>query len=216
MAHVSLTANERTEFGNGPSKRLRKAGFVPGVVYQAGGPSLALSLSDRELRRAIAEGRTGVIDLSIGDGPARPVLLKDWQLHPVRLDVIHVDFVEVDLTQEIEAPVAITLVGDAQGVREGGVLDQPHREVVVSALPDSLPDHIEIDVVALQIGESLTVADLTAPPGVTIVTDPETVIASVVAPTVEAAPSDEEEAEVEEGAAPAAADEGEGGGSDEE
>jgi large subunit ribosomal protein L25 len=165
----------------------------------------------------MAEGRTGVIDLRIGDGEARPVLLKDWQLHPVRLDVMHVDFVQVDLTQEIEAPVAITLVGDAVGVREGGVMDQTLREVVVSALPDSLPDHIELDVVALQIGESVTVADLAAPAGVTIVTDPETLVASIVAPTVEAAPTDEEEGEGAEGAAPAAAaGEGEGGGSDEE
>ncbi len=217
MAHVSLTAQERTEFGNGPTRRLRKSGFVPGVVYQPGGPSLALSLSDRDLRRAIAEGRTGVIDLAVGDAPARPVLLKDWQLHPVRLDVMHVDFVEVDLTQEIEAPVAITLHGDAVGVRDGGVMDQPLREVVVSALPDSLPDHIELDVSALQIGDSVTVGDLVAPEGVAIVTDPETVIASVVAPTVEAAPETDEEAEGEEGAAPAAADdEGEGGASDEE
>jgi large subunit ribosomal protein L25 len=214
MAHVSLTAHERTEFGNGPARRLRKAGLVPGVVYQVGGPSLALSLPDRELRRAMAEGRTGVIDLRIGDGEARPVLLKDWQLHPVKLDVMHVDFVQVDLTQEIEAPVAITLTGDAIGVRDGGVMDQPLREVVVSALPDDLPDHIELDVAALQIGESVTVADLTAPTGVAIVTDPESVIASVVAPTVEA-PA-EEEVEGEEGAAPAAADEGEGGASDEE
>ena len=217
MAHVSLIARERTEFGNGPTRRLRKAGFVPGVVYQPGGPSLALSLSDRDLRRAIAEGRTGVIDLAVGDAPARPVLLKDWQLHPVRLDVMHVDFVEVDLTQEIEAPVAITLAGDAVGVRDGGILDQPLREVVVSALPDTLPDHIELDVSALQVGDSVTVGDLTAPAGVTIVTDPETVIASVVAPTVEVEPEDEE-IEGEGAAAPdaAASDEGEGGGSDEE
>lgn len=216
MAHVSLTANERTEFGNGPARRLRKAGFVPGVVYQPGGPSLPLSLSDRDLRRAIAEGRTGVIDLAVGDAPARPVLLKDWQLHPVRLDVMHVDFVEVDLTQEIEAPVAIALSGDAIGVREGGILDQPLREVVVSALPESLPDHIDLDVTGLQIGDSVTVGDLTAPTGVTIVTDPETVVASVVAPTVETEPETGEEGEGAEGAAPAAADEGEGGGSDEE
>jgi len=216
MAHVSLTAQERTEFGNGPTRRLRKSGFVPGVVYQPGGPSLALSLSDRDLRRAIAEGRTGVIDLAVGDAPARPVLLKDWQLHPVRLDVMHVDFVEVDLTQEIEAPVAITLHGDAVGVRDGGVMDQPLREVVVSALPDTLPDHIELDVSALQIGDSVTVGDLIAPAGVTIVTDPDQVVASVVAPTVEAEP-EAEELEGEEGAEPAAADdEGEDGGSDEE
>jgi large subunit ribosomal protein L25 len=213
MAHVSLTANARTEFGNGPARRLRKSGYVPGVVYQPGGPSLALSLSERELRRAIAEGRTGVFDLAVGVGPARPVLLKDWQLHPVRLDVIHVDFVEVDLTQEIEAPVAITLVGDAQGVREGGVMDQTLREVVVSALPDTLPDQIELDVAALQIGDSVTVADLVAPTGVTIVTEPEMLVASIVAPTVEAAPETDEELEGAEPAAPA--DEGEAGGSDE-
>ena len=183
MAHVSLTAQPRTEFGNGPARRLRQQGFVPGIVYQPGKPSLALSLSDRELRRAIQEGRTGVIDLVIGDAPARPVLLKDWQLHPLHLEVVHVDFVEVDLTQTIEAPVQITLAGVPVGVRDGGVLDQPLREVIVSALPDSLPDHIEIDVAELTVGDSVTVADLRAPEGVTIVTDPETVVASVVAPS---------------------------------
>ena len=183
MAHVSLTAQPRTEFGNGPARRLRQQGFVPGIVYQPGKPSLALSLSDRELRRAIQEGRTGVIDLVIGDAPARPVLLKDWQLHPLHLEVVHVDFMEVDLTQTIEAPVQITLAGVPVGVREGGVLDQPLREVIVSALPDSLPDHIEIDVAELTVGDSVTVADLHAPEGVTIVTDPETVVASVVAPS---------------------------------
>ena len=183
MAHVSLTAQPRTEFGNGPARRLRQQGLVPGVVYQPGGPSLALSLSDRELRRALHEGRTGVIDLVIGDAPARPVLLKDWQLHPLHLEVVHVDFQEVDLTQTIEAPVQITLSGIPVGVREGGVLDQPLREVIVSALPDSLPDHIEIDVAELNVGDSVTVAELHAPEGVTIVTDSETVVASVVAPS---------------------------------
>ena len=183
MAHVSLTAQPRTEFGNGPARRLRQQGLVPGIVYQPGKPSLTLSLSDRELRRALQEGRTGVIDLVIGDAPARPVLLKDWQLHPLHLEVVHVNFVEVNLTQTIEAPVQIALSGVPVGVREGGVLDQPLREVIVSALPDSLPDHIEIDVAELAVGDSVTVADLRAPEGVTIVTDFETVVASVVAPS---------------------------------
>jgi large subunit ribosomal protein L25 len=206
MAHVALTAQPRTEFGNGPTRRLRRSGLVPGVVYQAGGPSLALSLRDRELRRALAEGRTGVIDLRIGDGDSRPVLLKDWQLHPVNLDVLHVDFIEVDLSQEIEAPVAIELVGNPIGVREdGGILDQPLREVTVSALPDALPDRIEVDVDPLAIGDTLTVADLRAPAGVTITSDPETVVASVVAPTVVAA-ADEEGVEGEAPAAPPAED----------
>lgn len=183
MAHVALHAHTRTEFGNGPTRRLRQQGLVPGVVYQSGGPSLTLSLPGHDLRKALNEGRTGVIDLVIGDEPARPVLVKDWQLHPVHLGVLHVDFQQVDLTQVVEAPVQIVLVGTAAGVREGGVLDQPMREVVVSALPDSLPDHIEVDVSALAIGHSMTVADLVTQEGVTIVSDPDTVIASVVAPS---------------------------------
>jgi large subunit ribosomal protein L25 len=134
------------------------------------------------------------------------VLLKDWQLHPVNLDVLHVDFIEVDLAQEIEAPVAIELVGNPVGVREdGGILDQPLREVTVSALPDALPDRIEVDVDALAIGDALTVADLRAPAGVTITGDPETVVASVVAPTV-VATADEEGVEGEAPAAPPAED----------
>lgn len=183
MAHVALHAHPRTEFGNGPTRRLRQQGMVPGIVYQSGGPSITLALPGHDLRKALNEGRTGVIDLVIGDEAARPVLVKDWQLHPVHLGVLHVDFQQVDLTQAVEAPVQIVLVGTAIGVRDGGVLDQPLREVVVSALPDSLPDHIEIDVSGLVIGHSIAVSEIAAPEGVTIVTDPETVVASVVAPS---------------------------------
>ena len=198
MAHVALHAHSRTEFGNGPTRRLRQKGRVPGIVYQSGGDSLALSLPGHDLRKALNEGRTGVIDLVIDDAPVRPVLVKDWQLHPVHLGVLHVDFQQVDLTQEVEAPVTITLVGSAIGVRDGGVLDQPLREVVVSALPDSLPDHLEVDVSELVIGHSMSVGDITAPAGVTIVTDPETVVASVVAPSSDVGEEAEEGAETTE------------------
>ncbi len=197
MAHVALHAHTRTEFGNGPTRRLRQQGMVPGIVYQPGGPSLTLALPGRDLRKALNEGRTGVIDLVIGDEPARPVLVKDWQLHPVHLGVLHVDFQQVDLTQEVEAPVQITLIGNAVGVRDGGVLDQPLREVVVSALPDSLPDHIEVDVSELTIGDAIAVGDIVAPEGVAIVTDPETVVASVVAPSSDVGDESSDEGEVE-------------------
>jgi large subunit ribosomal protein L25 len=193
MAHVSLTAQTRTEFGNGPTRRLRRQGLVPGIVYQSGGASLPLALPGHDLKRTLVEGRTAVIDLVVGDERPQPVLVKDWQLHPVRGDVMHVDFQQVDLKVEIEAPIPITLVGSSVGVRDGGVLDQPLREVVVSALPDSLPDHIEVDVSELQVGDSLTVADISAPQGVTITSEPETVVASVLAPTVEAEPEEEAE-----------------------
>ena len=203
MGHISLNAQERTEFGDGPARRLRRRGLVPGVVYQPGSPSLALSLPDRELRRALAEGRTAVIDLTIDGSGARPVLLKDWDLHPVRGNVLHVDFQEVDLTVEVEAPVSVVLVGVPAGVKEGGVLDQTLREIVVRALPETLPDHLEIDVSEMDIGSSTSVADITAPPGVTIVTEPEIVVASVVAPSVEEVEEPEEgEEELVEGEEP--------------
>ena len=210
MAHVSLTAQNRTEFGNGPTRRLRRQGMVPGIVYQSGGPSLPLALPRHDLKRTLVEGRTAVIDLVIGDARPQPVLVKDWQLHPVRGDVVHVDFQQVDLTKEIEAPIPVSLVGSSIGVRDGGVMDQPLREVVVSALPDSLPDQIEVDVSALQVGDSLTVADIVAPEGVTIISELETVLASVVAPTVEVVIEEEAEEEIEEvGEAEAEAEGGE-------
>lgn len=206
MAHTRLDAHSRTEFGNGPTRRLRRQGLVPGVVYQRGSDSLHVALPDRELRRALSDGgRTSVIDLSIAGAAPRPVLFKDWQLHPVRGEVIHIDFQQVDLTQAIEASVAIVLTGDPVGVREGGILDQVLREVTVSALPDSLPDNVEIDVSGLDVGDSITVADLTAPPGCTITSDPELGVASVVAPTVNAEDEDGDAADAPDGGdAPAA------------
>jgi large subunit ribosomal protein L25 len=219
MAHVALSAQKRTEFGNGPTRRLRRGGHVPGIVYEPGKPSLAFTLPERELRRVLAEGRTGVIDLSVEGEGTRPVLLKDWQLDPVRGNVLHVDFQEVDLTQEVEAPAQVVLVGSSVGVREGGVLDQPLREVVVRALPEALPDHLELDVSELDVGDSIAVAQLTAPEGVAIVTDPETVVASVIAPTVVVEEEPEEGEELEEGEVPAEgeapAEESEGSDSEE-
>ncbi|MFP5450702.1 MAG: 50S ribosomal protein L25 [Thermoleophilia bacterium] len=198
MAHVALSAQQRTQLGNGPTRRLRREGLVPGIIYQPGGPSLTLAVHARELRRALADGgRTGVIDLTLADDKTRPVLVKDWQLDPVRGDVTHIDFQEVDLKQEVTTTVALTLVGTPVGVREGGVLDQTMREVEVSALPDSLPDQIELDVSELDVNSSVSVADLTAPAGVTIVSDPGTVIASVVAPMAAEPVEGEGEAEVE-------------------
>jgi large subunit ribosomal protein L25 len=211
MAHVALSAQQRTQLGNGPTRRLRREGKVPGIVYSPGEHSLTLAVGSRELRRALADGgRTGVIDLTLDGDRTRPVLIKEWQFDPVRGDVTHIDFQEVDLTVEVQTTVAIALVGSPIGVREGGVLDQPLREVEVSALPDALPEAIEVDVSALEVGSSVSVSDIVPPSGVEILSDPETTVASVVPPMVEVEP--EEGAEVAEGAEPGAAvpTEGEG------
>lgn len=214
MAHIKLAAQERTELGSAASRRLRRQGMVPGVLYGSGEPAVPFVLSQRALREVFhgAGGRNAVIDIAIDGGASRPALLKDFQVNPVRDEVIHVDLQQVDLTETVEAAVAVSLVGTAVGVRDGGVLDQPVRSVTVRALPDALPESIEYDVSALEAGGTLLVGDLTAPEGVEIVDDPTNLIASVTTPS---AVLEEEEAEVEgeeglpegeEGAAPAPAD----------
>jgi large subunit ribosomal protein L25 len=209
MAHLQLSADERTETGNGPARRLRRQGLVPGVVYQPGSPSITFALPDRELRRVLLGdgGRTSVIDLRVGGARAKPVIFKDWQVDPVRGRILHVDFQEVDLTETIEMHVQVVLEGNPVGVREdGGVLDQALREVTVKALPDAMPDAIPHDVSDLAIGDAITVADLAAPEGSDITTEPEQVVASVLTPTVEpeveAEPEEAAEGEAAEEAAP--------------
>jgi large subunit ribosomal protein L25 len=190
MAHLQLTVQPREEFGSAATRRLRRRGLVPGVLYQSGRTSLAFALPERELRRLLsADGaRTQVIDLTIGSGAPRPALLKEWQVDPVRGDILHVDMAEVNLRETIQAQVPLVLVGQPVGVRDGGVLDQPVHTVTVEGLPDALPEALEHDVTALEIGGTVHLSDLVAPPGVTIVDDPETVVASVTPPSLVEAP----------------------------
>ncbi|MGI9539310.1 MAG: 50S ribosomal protein L25 [Miltoncostaeaceae bacterium] len=221
--HLQLTADDRTETGNGPTRRLRREGRVPGVVYHAGREATAFSVPARELRRVMSDGgRTSVIDISVGEAGTRPVVFKEWQIHPVRGNVLHIDFQEVDLTVAIEVSVGIVLVGSAVGVREGGILDQPLRDVTVSALPDSIPDSLEFDVSELDVGDTVMVADLEAPEGVEITGDDDIVVASVVLPRAaveEEVDAELEDGELEEGEEPAEGDEAagdEGAGDDED
>ncbi len=203
MAHIKLDAEERTQLGSSATRRLRREGKVPGVLYQKGETGISFALPERALREVFHGERNTVIDLTIGGGAPRPALLKDFQVHPVRDQVLHVDLQQVDLTEAVEAPVAVVLVGTALGVREGGVLDQPVRSVTVRALPDALPESIEHDVTDLETGSTILVGDLAAPEGVEIVDDPGGLIASVTLPSAVVEPEEEEAAlEGEEGVAP--------------
>jgi large subunit ribosomal protein L25 len=195
--HVQITARERTEFGTRRTKRLRAEGLVPGVLYRAGKQSLSFALPERDLDRAIhgEHGKTAVFQISVDGHPTVPALLKDWDLNPVRGNLLHVDFQQVDLAQAVQANVPLVLVGLAVGVRDGGVLGQPVHELTISALPDSIPDSIEVDVAALEAGDVLHLSDVVAPAGVEIIGDAETVVASVTAASrVEAAEGEEGEA----------------------
>ena len=195
------------------TRRLRRAGQVPGVLYGGDAEPLAFAVDERELRHALA-ARGAVVELQLG-GDATPAVLKDAQRHPVRGTTLHVDFLRVRLDVAIHSVVPLELVGgeDAPGTKEGGVLEHVTREVNIEALPTDIPERLELDVSQMQVNDTLYLTGVTAPPGVTILDDPEeTVVATLTPPKLQAELEALEEIEAEtavvgEGEAPA---EGEG------
>jgi large subunit ribosomal protein L25 len=206
MDRVKLKVSVREGRGSKDAKALRAAGEIPGVIYSATTDTQAITVNARALRQAVAGGLHTILDVTLdGDGKGRPVLIKDLQLDPVRGRVVHIDLHEIRLDQKIQTVIPVQLEGHAEGVNMGGALNQPVHEVHVEALPADLIDFISVDVSALEIGQSVRLSDIEAPPGVTFTDDPEsTVLASIAAPVSEA------EAEAEALAAAEAGEEGEG------
>jgi large subunit ribosomal protein L25 len=191
----TIDVEKREEFGSRTSRRLRKSGRVPGVVYGGGdGECINFSADARELRRVLV-GAGALIDLKVG-GDTKPVIVKDTQLHPVRGDLVHIDFLQVRLDEKIQTTVPLHAEGgeEAPGVKEGGVLELPTHELNIEALPTAIPDAITVDVSGLGMQETMHLSALSAPEGVTFLDDPEeTIIATIVIPAEEP-----EEPEVEE------------------
>jgi len=218
-AATALAVESRQPEGSRAARRLRRTGKVPGVVYGGGDDPISFQVDARELRNALAHAGA-VIDLAIDGARATPVVLKELTRHPVTGETVHLDLLRVRLDVSITSAVMIELTGaeDAPGVKEGGVLEQVTREVEIESLPTDIPDLLELDVSQMVIGDNLTVELLQPPSGVSIVTEPETVIATLTPPRlqVEEEPEIEEETElVAEGAteeeAEAATEGGEGG-----
>ena len=219
---VKLPVTERIRLGSAESRRLRRQGLVPGVLYGRAEP-VAICIGERELRAALstAGGSHAVLDVAIDGGREHSAILKEYQRDKVRGTITHVDLQEIRLDQLIHSAVAITLVGEPAGVKEGGVLTQVVNEVHVEGLPLEIPQHLDVDVSGMHIGDSLRLAELRVPDTITVLDDLEsTVLATVTMPTrveepeVEAVEGEEvpEGEEAPEGAAegeePAAAEEG--------
>ena len=222
-ARTTLNVAPRADFGSRNARRMRREGLVPGVVYSGGSEATAFQVSEREVRNVIAEG-AALFDLSIDGAKARPVVIKEQQLHPVRGTLRHIDLQEVKLDEAIQAEVTIELEGveDAPGVKASGVLEHVTREITVEALPTEIPDKITVDVSAMEINDTLQLSVVTPPKGVTfVVEDPDEItIATLSPPRVEeVAPEVEEETELVgeaegEGGGEAAEGEGDSGGGD--
>src|SRR5918912_3204603 len=184
---VKLEVREREGRGSRATRRLRREGLVPGVLYGRGKEPHAICVPERELRRALTGtgGLHAILDVVLeGQKTPHHAILKAYQQDPVRGSVTHVDFHEVRLDQPIQAPVSVQLVGEPRGVTEGGVLSQVTREVIVEALPMDIPEHLDLDVSDMGVGDTLRLADLPVQDGVTYLDDPEeTVLATVTMPT---------------------------------
>jgi large subunit ribosomal protein L25 len=182
----TLSVSPRDPEGSRSARRLRREGLVPGVIYGGGDEPQHFAVDGRILRNTLAHSGA-ILEVSLDGAAATPVLVKDVQRHPVRGEAVHVDFLRVRMDEAIQTTVTIHLEGgdEAPGVVEGGVLSQETREVNVEALPGDIPETIEHDVSGMHINDTLTLGQITAPRGVTVLDDPETVIASVTPPTLE-------------------------------
>ena len=192
---TQLAVESRAPDGSRAARRLRRTGKVPGVVYGGGEDPVAFEVDARELRLALAHAGA-VLDLAIDGASASPVVLKELIRHPVTGATTHLDLLRVRLDKPIHATVVIELIGteEAPGAKEGGVLEQITRELEIQALPTDIPDAIRHDVSEMVIGDTVTVEALAAPSGVTILTDPEAVVATLTPPRLQI----EEEEEIEE------------------
>ncbi len=193
MDQIQLEVSLRTETGKGASHRLRNDGKIPAILYGHGMETYPLALKPAELRKILTTGakENTLISLRI-NGPGsekignKVVMLKDLQMNPVKGTYMHADFYAVAMDEKIEVDVPIRLTGKAEGVKAGGILEQPRREVRVRCLPTEIPEFLEVDVSALKIGDSLHVQDMAAVATCEIVADVNFTVASVTPPISEA------------------------------
>ncbi len=191
---TALAVQSRTPSGSRSARRLRRSGKIPGVVYGGGADPVSFEVDARDLRLALAHAGA-LLDLAVDGETPSPVVLKELIRHPVSGETTHIDLLRVRLDQAIQSTVVVELLGaeDSPGVKEGGVLEQVTREIVIEALPTDIPDAIQHDVSEMQINDTISVEALQPPDGVTIVTEPDTVLVMVSPPRLA-----EEEPEIEE------------------
>jgi large subunit ribosomal protein L25 len=205
---IKLQVAERESRGSADARRLRRRGFIPGVLYGNGKKPYAICVPERELRRVLTGhgGLHAILDVVLeGQKTTHASILKDYQQDPIRGHISHVDLQEVRLDQPIQASVTIQLVGEPVGTKEGGVLSQVQREINVEALPMEIPEHIDLDVSGMAIGDTFRLADLGPIGGLAYLDDAEeTVLATVTMPTRVEEPAEVVEAgeEVPEGEVP--------------
>lgn len=187
---VLLEARVRNELKKNKTDKMRRTGIVPAVVYKKGLGAIPLSLSVKDMEKALhtSAGGNVIISLSVtenGKAANKTVIIKEIQYDPLKGNLLHVDFNEISLTEMLKVGVPVEAKGEAAGVKDGGILEHILWEVEIECLPTQIPEKIEADISGLKIGDSLHVKDLRVPEGARILNDPELTIMSVKPPLVE-------------------------------
>lgn len=202
MEDTKLIAKKRDLQGSSNSRRLRKAGSLPGVIYGDGEDAMAIQLSTHNFERLLHHhaSETMLVEIEVeGEGNVS-ALVKNVQHHPVTSELLHVDLQKVAADKPIQVEITLGVVGEAAGVKAGGVLDLVMHSISVECLPGDLLDSIEVDVSKMEIGSILHVSDVKLDAKLKLLSDPEAIVASVVEPRAEEEPEEEELAEGVEGA----------------
>ncbi len=212
MEEIRIKAETRTERGKGPARKLRSQGTIPAILYGRDVQPVALTISSKDWRRLETHARSNaVIKMELTEGGSaqeRPVMIKNVQKGPVDQKVLHIDFLQISMERAVQVEVPIHLVGTAAGVVNGGVVEQHLRTVMIESLPGQIPERIDVDISALEIGDSIHVREISMP-GVKLLDPPEVAVVGITPPEAEekveaAAPVAEEAAAA---AAPAAKEE---------
>ena len=180
-----LQAKERKELTYSSLRKIRENGNIPAIIYGAKIESKPVSVSSADLTKTIRTvGRNGVISLDV-DGSKHDVVLTDYQEDAFKKAILHVDFLAIDKSSKINVDVRLVLVGEAAGVKDGGVLQQPVHQLSITSTPDNIPPQIEVDITNLQVGETVLAGDIPSAGGFTINNDDDEVIASILPPRQE-------------------------------
>ena len=187
MERVTISVAKREEKGKGAARSLRRSEMIPAVIYR-GGDSLPIKIPKKEITQFIntTAGDQTMVSLRFAEGESKLALMKEFQVDPVKRELLHVDFFEVSLTEKVKISVHVSTVGEPIGVkRDGGLLQHVLREIEIECLPDKIPAHVKADISKLEIGQSFHVGDIDLGADVKILTDSDEVIANIVAPIVE-------------------------------
>lgn len=185
---ITVAATPRPSRGKNEARRLRVAGLMPAIIYGTGKDPVAVAVSPKEVNKILhsSTGHNTIFDMAVGDQPAEPVMVVDWQHHPLKGNLMHVDLLRIDLNKSIRVKVPVHIHGEAVGVKiGGGLLEVVNREVEIECLPNDIPEFFDVDVATLGVNQGVRAGDLKLAESMRLLSPAESVLVHVTAPRSE-------------------------------